>query len=230
MRGLTKEEELSTIWFCRSGFWGKLFNSTLKAVKFLVLLVLLSVNAAAAQEDPVPAQPKSDGEKSSIQERKDRLARISKENATDAKNGSTISKDSGAQDDPAKPKPLSPTISDPVTLQKYQTSLQAYYDYRTSGMKHRSRVFEWQLFSARLIFGVVIFLVLAGIVFAWIQFKSGLDTKGSEGATGQASTEFEASAKGIKVSSPVLGVIILVISLAFFYLYLLHVYPIEDIF
>ncbi|MDX2419248.1 MAG: hypothetical protein QNK19_17450 [Xanthomonadales bacterium] len=230
MKRLTKEEELSEIWFYRSNSWGKLLNSTLKSVKFLVLLLLLSVNTAAAHEDPVPAQPESDREKSSIQERKDRLAKISKENAADTKNGSTISKDSGAQDDPAKPEPLPLTISDPVTLQKYQTSLQAYYDYRTSGMKHRSRVFGWQLFSARLIFGVVIFLVFAGIVFAWIQFKSGLDTKGSEGATGEAATEIEASVKGIKVSSPVLGVIILVISLAFFYLYLLHVYPIEDIF
>jgi len=31
------------------------------------------------------------------------------------------------------------------------------------------------------------------------------------------------------VASPVLGVVILVISLAFFYLYLVYVYPIEEI-
>jgi len=31
------------------------------------------------------------------------------------------------------------------------------------------------------------------------------------------------------VSSPVLGVVILVISLAFFYLYLVHVYPISEL-
>jgi hypothetical protein len=37
-------------------------------------------------------------------------------------------------------------------------------------------------------------------------------------------------ASGIKVSSPVLGVVILVISLAFFYFYLVYVYPIENIF
>ena len=128
------------------------------------------------------------------------------------------------------PKSPSPIISDPVTLEKPQAALQAYYDYRTSGMKHRSRVFEWQLFSAKLIFGIVTFLVLAGIVFAWIQFKSGLDAKDSEGVAGEAITEFEASSGGIKVSSPVLSVIILVISLAFFYLYLVHVYPTEDIF
>ena len=43
-------------------------------------------------------------------------------------------------------------------------------------------------------------------------------------------TELEASVKGIKVSSPVLGVIILVISLLFFYLYLAFVYPIQEVF
>lgn len=43
-------------------------------------------------------------------------------------------------------------------------------------------------------------------------------------------TEFSASLKGLSVKSPVLGVITLAISLAFFYLYLVFVYPIEDIF
>ncbi len=43
-------------------------------------------------------------------------------------------------------------------------------------------------------------------------------------------TEIVASVKGIKVSSPILGVIILVISLLFFYLYLVYVYPITEIF
>lgn len=41
-------------------------------------------------------------------------------------------------------------------------------------------------------------------------------------------TKIEASLQGIKVSSPVLGVIILIISLLFFYLYLIFVYPVKD--
>jgi hypothetical protein len=39
-------------------------------------------------------------------------------------------------------------------------------------------------------------------------------------------TDIDINPKGIKISSPVLGVIILTISLAFFYLYLKSVYPI----
>ena len=43
-------------------------------------------------------------------------------------------------------------------------------------------------------------------------------------------TQFEVSAKGIVINSSVLGVVILGLSLAFFYLYLVYVYPIQDVF
>jgi hypothetical protein len=43
-------------------------------------------------------------------------------------------------------------------------------------------------------------------------------------------TEIEASLQGFRVSSPVLGVIILALSFLFFYLYLKYVYPINEIF
>lgn len=45
-----------------------------------------------------------------------------------------------------------------------------------------------------------------------------------------AVTQLEASLQGIRVSSPVLGVIILALSFLFFYLYLKYVYPINEIF
>ncbi len=103
-------------------------------------------------------------------------------------------------------------------------ALAAYYQYRIDGYEHRQRVFRWQLLSSRIIFVVVIFLVLVGIYFSWLQFSSAIRAGGGE----QRETTFEASTSGFKVSSPVLGVIILAISLAFFYLYLAYVYPIVD--
>ncbi len=108
-----------------------------------------------------------------------------------------------------------------------QAALKAYYDYRREGYDHRKRVFEWQLLSSRIIFVVVIALVGAGIYFSWLQFRADLKTTDKEGNRGVST--LEASTSGIKVSSPVLGVIILVISLLFFYLYLQYVYPIEEI-
>lgn len=118
------------------------------------------------------------------------------------------------------------------------TSVRTYYEYKTTAFNHRQRVFEWQLLSSKIIFVVVILLVLIGIYFSWLQFKADM-ARGRPGRTGEeqsagaasapATSSIEASTTGIKVSSPVLGVIILVISLMFFYLYLQYVYPIEEL-
>lgn len=131
--------------------------------------------------------------------------------------------------DPAYPGVLAGVKIDSVTNEKYLQALREYYVYRVEGLKHRRQVFKWQLLSAKMIFVTVIIIVMAGLYFAWVQFHIGMKSlvrgKSSE------NSEFSASLEGgIKISSPVLGVVILSISLAFFYLYLVYVYPIEDIF
>lgn len=139
-----------------------------------------------------------------------------------------------------------PTISDPdfrppadgplqmtdTVKAIYEDALYAYYEYQVTGFEHRRNVFDWQLYSSKIIFWCVLFLVFSGICFSGIQFYRSIKTGPQEGAgpTGGSATEFEATAKGIKITSPVLGVIILVISLVFFYLYLVYVYPIREIF
>jgi hypothetical protein len=151
-----------------------------------------------------------------------------------------------AQDEPAKPGldrieqlkeldkdssgSLAPTIIQPELLgpdgaTTLQAALKAYYQYRITGYEHRQHVFEWQLLSSRIIFVVVIFLVLIGVYFSWLQFSSSLKGAGGE----IKETTFEASTAGLKISSPILGVIILAISLAFFYLYLVYIYPISEL-
>lgn len=143
------------------------------------------------------------------------------------------------------------------TRAEYQKALQAYYDYHRSGLEHRKKVFEWQLLSSKIIFVVVIILVLSGVYFSSIQFHSSLraaryaeermqayEQGVADGERPNAPefhrdesvkdeypiTHLEASLQGIKVSSPVLGVIILALSFLFFYLYLKYVYPINEIF
>ena len=76
---------------------------------------------------------------------------------------------------------------------------------------------------------VALALFILGLYFAAVQFHRGLGKKPAAGEGGET-TEFVASFKEIKVKSPILGVVILVISLAFFYLYLVYVYPVETIF
>lgn len=85
-------------------------------------------------------------------------------------------------------------------------------------LEHRNNVFEWQYKSSIIIFVMVITIVLFGLIFSGIQFFK---------STKQPNSELELSTSGIKVSTSILGVILLIISLAFFYLYLIHVYPIS---
>jgi hypothetical protein len=122
---------------------------------------------------------------------------------------------------------VDPNLLDAQGKQAQHDALRAYYEYQQVGFDHRRRVFEWQLLSSRLIFVLVIALVAVGVYFSWLQFRRGLRPD-YDPDTPQTTT-LEASARGVKISSPVLGVIILTISLVFFYLYLVHVYPIEEI-
>lgn len=134
--------------------------------------------------------------------------------------------------------PGSAVLGDAKTRQHYLEAMQRYYDYRADGYAYRSRVFEWQLFSSRVIFIVVLLLVGMGIYFAAVQFRAAMrasvrqvadvDTVAMPSAP-PLTTQFELSAKGIVVNSSVMGVIILALSLAFFYLYLVYVYPITDV-
>jgi hypothetical protein len=132
--------------------------------------------------------------------------------------------------DPARPDEPPAQVQDAETLDKYHRALRAYYDYRATGLEHRKAVFEWQLFSAKLIFCIVLIVVATGIVLAIMQFRAELKLVQEGKSATLSKSELEASSSGVKVSSSIVGIIILTLSLAFFYLYLVYVYPIEDIF
>lgn len=121
-------------------------------------------------------------------------------------------------------------LDDPATRDAYLKYIRERYLYLASHFDHRRAVFAWQHWSSQIIFGVVLVLVGAGMYFSAVQFHRGLrPTRHVPSAESVEKTEFSASLKEIKVSSPVLGVIILAISLAFFYLYLVFVYPIHEV-
>jgi hypothetical protein len=177
----------------------------------LALALIAGLGQAIAQED--------DGTPSDVDERRQRLEAFDPSTATDR-----------AGPDLAFPDAPDPRSASPETTAAYQATLQAYYAYRKAGYEHRLGVFEWQSLSTKVIFVVVLLLVLAGIYFAAIQFHAGLRRQGGAKPASPEETELSLSLREVKVRSPVLGVIILTISLAFFYLYLVHVYPIRDVF
>jgi hypothetical protein len=110
----------------------------------------------------------------------------------------------------------------------------AYYDYYAAGLTRRTKVYEWNNLSTRVIFVVVLGLVGIGVYFSWKQFfgvmrPAAVTDRQAPAETAEAAyTELEAGIRGIRVKSPVLGVVLLAVSLAFFYLYLVFVYPVTE--
>jgi len=189
----------------------------------LLLLVAVWSGAAGAQDESGPA-----GEAKvapSAETRADRWRNVL-EGKLPAAEGKQQIPGAGGQPMPAPQPPAAEELADAQTQEAYRGALREYYTYLQKGLQHRQRVFAWQHFSSITIFVTVILLVAAGVYFAAVQFHHGL----GQGAAGGTGTQFEAGPGGLKVSSPVLGVIILVISLVFFYLYLVYVYPIQEIF
>lgn len=120
---------------------------------------------------------------------------------------------------------------DSLVIAHYKESVKTYFQYRIFGYQHRQKVFRWQLLSSKIIFGIVISLVVAGIYFSYLQFRKIMHELPADKAGDNLSTKIAIDAKaGGSIDSRVLGVVILFISLMFFYLYLVYVYPIEEIF
>jgi hypothetical protein len=108
-----------------------------------------------------------------------------------------------------------------------------FFQYARDGYVHRKNVFQKQYWLSYGIFFVAVALVFLGMYFAWVQFSLSMQSraKAESGAVmDDLKTELSMSKSEIKVNSPVLGVIILIISLAFFYMYLVFVFPVQDTF
>ncbi|HYL87540.1 MAG TPA: hypothetical protein VEU32_02105 [Burkholderiales bacterium] len=74
-----------------------------------------------------------------------------------------------------------------------------------------------QGFYGQLIVWLVILLVLGGFALSWLAFQ--------KGQTGESSLEI--SRDGLKIRSPIIGLIVLLFSFGFFYLFITEVYNIK---
>ena len=113
--------------------------------------------------------------------------------------------------------------------------------------KHYQRIFTWNYTSSIVMFCLVVMVVISGLIFSYFQFKTSLvrsneiskniylsknldlEKKSERPHVFFDTTEFKLDKDGIKISSSVIGLITLVISLAFLYLYLAYVHPIKVI-
>lgn len=106
--------------------------------------------------------------------------------------------------------------------------------YREFAMKNVKQVFNWHYYSSIMIFILVVSIVVMGLYLSYRQFRlqewvtQHSDSKKVPVVKSEdGSTTFEVGKDGIKINSAVIGLIILTISLAFFFLYLKYVYPIQ---
>jgi len=123
---------------------------------------------------------------------------------------------------------VDPLLSERLQLQKQYDK--ASNDYYVWNCAYKRNIFKFQYISGIIIFIVVLIVVFTGLVFSAWQFyitMSQLPKKNT--GKQEAATNIELSASGLKVTSSVLGVIIIALSLAFFYLYLAYVYPISAV-
>ena len=132
-----------------------------------------------------------------------------------------------------------------------------YFRYEATVFKQRQSDFDFQLFSTKVILFMVVLLVLAGVTFAGLQFwyalvklptnqtrepaPAELTTASAEKQSKEIvrspptpiagmdfASDVEVSMTGFKVKSSVLGLLLVLISMGFFFLYIRYVYPIQE--
>lgn len=99
---------------------------------------------------------------------------------------------------------------------------QAWVEYNGRAMKHRLTSLWTQYALSLLIFAFVVAIVFFGLAMSYKQFNK--SDKGRD-----ETTTIKFGQYGVEVSTSITGVVVLLISLVFFYLYLAVVFPIREI-
>lgn len=106
---------------------------------------------------------------------------------------------------------------------RYERIEEKITDLKESQLEHRKFTIWFQYWTSLIIFITVIILVIGGFYLAYLQFKVDKTNNTSN------ESSLEISSKGIKISSSVIGLVILTISFAFFYLYIEEVHKIYEL-
>jgi len=103
-----------------------------------------------------------------------------------------------------------------------------------------TRTWEWHLFSTKLLFWIVICIVLFGLGITYVQFRKDYgvrkrrrprsnDTSQEQASAEGSFSHIKIGAGGLELTSQVIGLFVLILSLAFFYFYVKNVYPMQEI-
>jgi hypothetical protein len=105
---------------------------------------------------------------------------------------------------------------------KYREAFAAYYAYQEQMMNVSERLFRWQQRASEISMWVVFCVVAAGVAFSGVQLWASVSKGGP-----QPKSKLELSAQRFRIQTSVVGLVVLIISLAFFYLFLVKVYEIN---
>jgi hypothetical protein len=107
---------------------------------------------------------------------------------------------------------------------KYKEFKKKEYDYYIRIMDLNLETFQTQRPQTYAIMGLVILVVIAGIIFSAFQLWRSVGVAGV-----QLNSEMEMSARNVRVTSSVVGIVVLIISIAFLYIYAREVYQLQTI-
>lgn len=141
---------------------------------------------------------------------------------------------------PATPAPTASPYAPPTPNAEgaaYAQYREAYWKaqqaFLTSYMQDQARqssvnvnAFVAQGRDSDIVLGLVIFIVLIGLLLAVLQVAKGLFYAKQLGNDPAAQDKLQINMQGVELQSSSIGLLILVVSLAFFFLYLKYVYPI----
>jgi hypothetical protein len=109
--------------------------------------------------------------------------------------------------------------ADPVLEKAYIETRKKEYEYLTAIMDVNIGAFRAQRFASGVILFLVVLVVTAGTAFAGFQLWKSVSVAGV-----QQSSDLEVSASKVRVTSSVVGVVVLTISLVFLYIYAQEIY------
>ncbi len=93
-------------------------------------------------------------------------------------------------------------------------------EYRKNDLAYREDVFKWQFSTSKWFFYLVMLIVLSGLIFSSWHFIKTLKGSTSE-------IDLTASMTELKIKTSLIGLVILIVSIVFLFLYLKFVYPIN---
>lgn len=115
-------------------------------------------------------------------------------------------------------------------IDKRRTLLIERIDHEIWKIKFIEKSFEWQFILSLILLCMVIAIVIVGLYFSYIQFTKSFkkDNQDSENQDIKETT-IRIGQGEIEISSSVIGLIILTLSLAFFYLYITNIFPFQEL-